>query len=181
MPQSRRMARMMNAIAFLVACTPVSMSMAKKPVEMAARAEHPGDALRSRLGIALPPSDTMIIVYGVAQHHTRTEWSVVASRSKDGSWTIQRAGEEGPGLLQIEPHSLPNSSSTLSGADAGKLDRLLKGQGIFREKPTGGELIIGGYVSAMEIITPKRSRTVEWAGRLTGKLGEVADLVIGTG
>lgn len=106
---------------------------------------------------------------------------MVASLSKDGSWTIERAGEEGPGLLGIDPRPLPTSSSKLSADDAGKLDVLLKDRDVFRGEAAGGELAMGGYVSEMEIITPARTRRVDWAGRLAGKLGEIADLVIGAG
>jgi hypothetical protein len=89
-------------------------SLTAAPTQVVAeRSQHPGDALRSRLGVVLPTADTMIIIYGVAQHHTRTEWSIVASRSKDGKWTVERAGKEGPGLLPIYPHPLSASKTAL--------------------------------------------------------------------
>lgn len=47
---------------------------------------------------------------------------------------------------------------------------------MYRETVGGGELSIGGYISAMEIVTPGRARRVARTGRLTGKLGDVADL-----
>jgi hypothetical protein len=123
----------------------------------------------------------MIVVYGVAQHHTRTEWSVVASRREDGTWSVERAGEEGPGLLNIDPRPLPPSKATLSADKGMMLDRLLGDRATFREKVRGGDPSIGGFASEMEIMTPARTRRVSWTGKLVGKLGQVADLVIGAG
>jgi hypothetical protein len=143
--------------------------------------KHPGDALRSRLGIHLPTSDTMVIIYAVAQHHTRTEWSVVAWRSEDGNWTIERGGEESSGLLSIQPHLMRRSKATLSAGDAAKLDHLLRQRDVYREKVTGGKPAVGGYFNQMEIITPERSLSANWTGRLVGKLGRIADIVIGPG
>ncbi len=144
-----------------------------------ARSGHPGDDLRARLGVTLPRSDSMIIVYGVAQHHTRSEWSVIAWRSPNGTWTVERAGEESSGLLRVKPHALPSSKKILTGSEAAQLDRLIKDKDVFREAVQAGEVSVGGFGSTMEIVTPKGKRTVDWVGRLTGKLGEIADLVIG--
>lgn len=174
------MTKLRPSIALMLLCitSPLAAEPAQVPAE---RSEHPGDALRSRLGVALPAAGTMIIIYGVAQHHTRIEWSVVASRSKDGKWVVERAGEEGPGLLQIDPRPLSVSKMTLPADKATALDRLLSDRKAYREKVAGGDLAIGGYASEMEIITPKHTRKVDWTGRLVGKLGQIADLVIGPG
>jgi hypothetical protein len=46
------------------------------------------------------------------------------------------------------------------------------------EKVNGGDMPIGGYASTMEIITPKRTRTIDCTGKLAGKLGQIVDTVI---
>jgi hypothetical protein len=156
------------------ACAPAPSVQAKN-----AGNGHPGDALRARLGITLPRSDSMLIVYGVAQHHTKSEWSVIAWRSPSGTWTIERAGEESSKILRVQRHALPSSRKVLTQSEAAKLDRLIKDKDVFRETVQGGKVSIGGFGSTMEIITRRSTRTVNWVGRLTGKLGEIADLVIG--
>jgi hypothetical protein len=171
------MTKILSSIALMLLSATSSLTAAPTQV-VGERSQHPGDALRSRLGVVLPTADTMIIIYGVAKHHTRTEWSIVASRSKDGKWTVERAGEEGPGLLPIDPHPLSASKTTLS-SDTGKaLDHLLSDRQAYLEKVSGGDMPIGGYASTMEIITPKRTRTIDWTGKLVGKLGQIVDTVI---
>jgi hypothetical protein len=141
---------------------------------------HPGDALRARLGITLPHSDSMVIVRGVAQHHTKFEWSVVAWRSRTGTWTVERAGEESSGLLKLGPQAIPSTKKILTVSEAAQLERLIKDRDVLKEVVVKtGQLSVGGYQSMMEIITPRGKRTVSWVGRLTGKLGAIADVVIG--
>ncbi|GAA0665054.1 hypothetical protein FHT00_000983 [Sphingomonas insulae] len=174
------MTKIPSSIALMMLCATSSLGAAP-PQGAVERSQHPGDALRARLGVVLPATDTMIIIHGVAQHHTRTEWSIVASRSKDGQWTVERAGEEGPGLLAIEPHPL-SASKTILTPDKGKaLDRLLGDRQAYLEKVSGGDLSIGGYASTMEIVTSGRTRRVDWTGRLVGKLGQIVDLVTSPG
>ncbi len=171
------MVKILSSMALMLLSATSSLT-AEATHNVAERSRHPGDALRSRLGVVLPAADTMIIIYGVAQHHTRTEWSVVASRSKGEKWTVERVGEEGPGLLPIDPHPLSASKTALS-SDTGKaLDRLLSDCQAYFEKVSGGDMPIGGYASTMAIITPKRTRTIDWTGKLVGKLGQIVDTVI---
>lgn len=148
-----------------------------RPVQTA----HPGDALRSRLGVELPHAETLVIVYGVAQHHTRTEWSVVAWRERNGRWKVQRAGEESGGLFKIDRHALAGSTKVLGATESAELDGLVNDPEVYREALQGGDPPVGGFASQMEIITPKRRRAADWEGRLAGRLGEIADLVIGAG
>lgn len=171
------MTKILSSIALMLLSAASSLAAAPTQV-VVERSQHPGDALRSRLGVVLPTADTMIIIYGVAQHHTRTEWSIVASRSKNGKWTVERAGEEGPGLLPIDSHPLSVSKAELPSGAGKVLDHLLNDRHAYLEEVSGGDMPIGGYASTMEIITPKRTRTINWTGKLVGKLGQIVDTVI---
>jgi hypothetical protein len=174
------MTRFLPSIALMLLCATSSLTGARAQI-VVERSQHPGDALRFRLGAVLPTADTMIIIHGVAQHHTRTEWSIVASRSTDGTWIVERTGEEGPGLLPIDPHPLSPSKTALASGKGEALDHLLGDRHAYLERVSGGDLPIGGYASTMEIITPKRTRSIDWTGKLVGKLGQIVDIVINPG
>ena len=140
---------------------------------------HPGDELRARLGLKMPKARSLVIIHGIAAHHTSKQWSIVAWRDNDGRWTIQRGGEAGSGLLKMERVVFKTETKAL-GTEAGRaLDALLNDADVFQETPIGGEYYAGSLNSTMEIISPTGRQTVCWAGKLAGKLGSIADQVIG--
>ena len=154
---------------------------------------HPGEALRQRLGKTLPRAAEMVIVYGIAAHHSKVEWSVVAWRTEHGEWRIDKAGEEvsyfppppGSPPGRPAPQKLPEQSMTLSPDVGRQLDALLSDRTLYSERDQAPAMDrappIGGFSSEMEIVSPVGRRRVGWYGRLLGKAGEVADIVIGPG
>jgi hypothetical protein len=140
---------------------------------------HPGDELRASLGLKVPEARSLVIVYGVAAHHTSKQWSIVAWRDKGARWTIQRGGEAGSGLLKKERVVFKTETKELP-AEAGRaLDAVLNDASVFEERPSGEQSYVGSLNSTMQIISPARRRTVCWSGRLNGKLGSIADQVVG--
>jgi len=170
----------MKNLCLLLAC--LSFAACSPPGEaekLRAPISHPGDDLRAELGLTLPASDMMIIASGEAVHHTRAEWSVVAWRSADGAWTVERAGRESGHMFPMETKIFPLKRKLLSAEEARRLEQLIAAPALYREAVPLSIPPIGGFESAMEIVTPKTSRLVKWGGRLTGRLGQVADIVIG--
>ncbi len=138
-------------------------------------------ALRARYGVAAPEAREIIRVDSIAVHHTRTEWSTIAWRDTAGLWRISAVGEDGPGgLLPIEKSLLPERIRTLPARDGRALDRLLRSDGLYRETVRRtGDIGIGAFVHVMEIVTPTGKTVVRWDGRLRGRTGHVADIVLG--
>ena len=144
--------------------------------------QHPGDALRKRMGVTLPQAEHMVIVYRSAAHYTRSEWSMVAWKDPRGVWRVAREGEVSSGpLLKIEPRRQPSSERKLSAAEAMHLEELLAARVAHTQPIASSGARFDGYQSWMEIITPERARTVSWMGDATGTLGQIADIVIGRG
>jgi len=138
-------------------------------------------ALRARYGVATPEAREIVRIDSVAVHHIRTEWSTIAWRDAAGLWRISAVGEEGPGgLLTIEKRLLPETIRTLPARDGQALDRLLRSHGLYRETVRRtGEIGIGAPFHVMEIVTPVGRTVVRWTGRLRGRTGHVADIVLG--
>lgn len=139
---------------------------------------HPGDSLRARLGLTVPKASALVIVHRGAAHHTSKQWSVVAWRNADGLWTVQRGGETGGGLLARERVVLKTETWLLPVEAGETLDGLLSDAGTFEEPALGEESYIGSLDSTMEVISTAGRRTVCWSGKLTGRLGAIADHVM---
>jgi hypothetical protein len=138
--------------------------------------------LRRRLGIRDPEGPSVIYVHSEAAHHLTDEYTRVATRGADGRWTIVLIGEERSGILQIEPRPLPQETTALGPADSAALDRLLHLRALYNQRPPRErEAALGAYVHAMEIVTPRGHVVMRWTGRLRGRLGRVADLIMGRG
>ena len=137
--------------------------------------------LRARYNISSPDSAAIIYVHSISVHHLREEFSTVATRDADGRWHISVVGEEGPGLLKIEQRLDSSDVRTLFKAEGRHLDRLLKQADLYRERSEfpKGITTVGAIFHTMEIDTPKRHLVVRWVGRLRGRAGAVADLVMG--
>lgn len=103
----------------------------------------------------------------------------MAWREKGGRWMVQRGGEAGSGLMKKERVVFPTHTDALPPEAGVTLDSLLNDAGIFEEKPSGEAPYAGSLNSTMEIVSPAGRRTVCWSARLSGKLGAVADRVIG--
>jgi hypothetical protein len=138
--------------------------------------------IRARYNIPTPESEVAIYVDSVSVHHLREEQSAVATRDADGHWHVSAVVEEGPGLLNVEPHLVSNDTRTLSDTEGRQLDELLAQDDLYRERWESRETpAVGAMFHTMEIDTPAGHMVIWWFGRLGGKAGTVADLVIGRG
>lgn len=102
-------------------------------------------------------------------------------KMKGGRWQRSQVIEVGPGgLLPIERKLESNETAKLPDRDARLLDRLIKDPKLYevRVRRTG-EIGIGAPGHVMAIVTPYGRTTLKWDGRLRGKAGTVADLVLG--
>lgn len=165
----------LSLFAVLVAAAPA------EPDALLAPETRQSLALRARYGVPVPQSSAKVYVYSVAAHHTRTEWSTIAWRNADGAWAVSQMGEEGPGgLLAIEPRLLPQTAKKLSAREGLYLDQLLRAKGLYREAPRrSGEVGVGAPFHVMEIVGDEGRTVVRWNGRLRGRAGLVADIVLG--
>ncbi len=89
--------------------------------------------------------------------------------------------QDGPGgLLAIEKRLTFNAEAALPAAEGRRLDALLRERGLYAEKPRRtGSATVGGASHVMEIVAPTGHVVVRWEGRLEGRLGGVADMVLG--
>ena len=138
-------------------------------------------ALRARYGVVTPEAREIIRVDSIATHHIMTERSTIAWRDAAGLWRISAVGEDGPGgLLPIEKRLLPETIRTLSAREGRALDLLLQSDGLYRETVRRtGDIGIGAPSHVMEIVTPVGRTVVRWNGRLRGRAGHVADILLG--
>lgn len=175
--------RLVVCILFIMvsACARDDAVVQVRPIEHAPEIKD-SIALRARYNVATPNIEPVIYVDSIAVHHTRDEQAAVASRDADGHWHVSAVVEEGPGLLKLEQHLVSNDTRPLSDSEGRKLDELLRQADLYREKsqlrdPPG----VGGFIHTMEIDTPAGHTVIKWTGRLLGKAGAVADLIIGAG
>ncbi len=63
------------------------------------------------------------------------------------------------------------------------LDQLLRDKRLYDENSHSKDnrLRVGAAEHTMEIVTPRGRKVVTWIGRLVGRTGKVADLVMGRG
>jgi len=140
-------------------------------------------ALRAAYGVPSPQGSATVYVHSIAVHHTRTDWSTIAWRGADGVWSVSVMGQEGPGglLRDIKKSPIPEEVRTLSAREGRSLDRLLADRALYRETPRHGAVTgVGAPYHIMEIVSPEGTLVVRWDGRLRGRGGHVADLVLGS-
>ncbi len=136
--------------------------------------------LRGRYNAPVPKSELIVYVDSISVHHTREEQSAIAARGADGHWQMSFV-EEGPGLLKVEQRLVSSRTNTLSDAKSRELDNLLKQAALYRENSKTTDIpVVGAMFHTMEIDTPTGHTVIRWTGRLRGKAGAVADLVIGS-
>jgi hypothetical protein len=162
------------------AARPADFNAQPRPIDHAPEIKQSLE-LRARYNIPSPDSAVTIYVDSISVHHLREEFSTVATRDADGRWHVSVVGEEGPGLLKIEPHLDSNNARTLSEAEGRHLDRLLNQGDLYRERSEFPKKlkVVGAAFHTMEIDTPRKHLVVRWVGRLRGLVGAVADLVMG--
>jgi hypothetical protein len=140
-----------------------------------------GFDLRDRYQAPKPVAANIIYVDSVAVHHVYSEASTVVWKDEAGRWKRSQVIEEGPGgLLQIGRRLELNVITILPSAAAKSLDQLIKDTELYNGKVRRtGKIGIGATFHVMAIVTPYGRTTVEWDGRLRGKTGAVADIVLG--
>jgi len=117
----------------------------------------------------------------VAVHHIHYEASTIVWKDAAGRWQRSQAVESGPGDLLTVSRKLDSSETeTLTESDVQSLDSLIKDPSLYSgEVQRAGKVEIGAAFHVMAISTPYGRTTVKWDGRLLGKSGEVADIVLG--
>jgi len=158
-------------------------SIAAAPTDQFASQTQRSLALRQKYDVPVPRSDWTIYVYSFAAHHLSFEYSTIAWRDEAGQWHISDMGEQGPGLLVIPSESIAETRKTVPPLDSAELDRLLSGKSLYVEKTHSKDkhLGIGASEHTMEIVTPRGRKVVTWMGRLVGRAGRIADIVLGRG
>lgn len=137
-------------------------------------------ALRAKYGVETPASEDRVLAYSEAEHHTAQAYCAVAWRDADGRWTVSGTGEESSGLLRIPTAQIPETKRVMTPSEGLQMDRLLASRALYRQgSPKDGELGVGAMFHTIEIVSPHGHQVIRWTGRLKGKAGQVADLVMG--
>lgn len=139
-----------------------------------------GLALRARHGIASPASKTIVHIYTIAVHHLREEFSTIAIRDASGHWQVSDVGETGGALAPAKDELIPERKRTLSDVEGRTLDRLLADHMLYHETFVAHrQPEIGEPFHHIEVVTPGRRLEIDWIGRLRGRAGRIADLLVG--
>jgi hypothetical protein len=152
--------------------TNVSWAPAESMIE-----EH--RALRKRLGLDFPEKGERIFFFSSGTHHTSVQFTVVAARRTDGLWHVDEAGEEGPGLLRIPVSPMAHRSSDLSAGESRRVDALLADP-CLRSAPRfmrDSEIMSGGALQTLDIVTAKRRLTLSWFGLRTREEERLVNLI----
>ncbi len=171
-------------IAFLLALGLVPSSGAEaQPADTVMAAEtKEGFILRSRNHIPGRMAATAIYLHSIALRQVREEFSTIATRNDDGSWTVGTMGETGPAAKMIKLRVTPEKLRKLSKADASALDALLDDAALYLTASTlPVEPDNNATYRTMEIVTPGHRVVVRWTGALSGKAGNVVDLIAAGG
>lgn len=160
--------------------TPALAPQAPAPIPSSQFAETV--ALRQKYDLAIPTDAPVVFVESTRIHHTRQVFSTIATRDRAGVWTISQIGEETAGLLRIEPRLIPEKVRTLTPQEGATLDRLI-GRAVpySQQRDPSTPPGIGAAFHTMEVVGTDRRVVYQWTGRLNGRPGEIADLVIGAG
>jgi len=137
--------------------------------------------LRTRYGLPIPRSSTIIYIDSVAVHHTYNEASTIIWREPSGVWRWSQASEEGPGgLLPVERKLEYFKEAELSRAQGDMLDRIIRNPGLYSDKiTTSGHIGIGAPYHVMSIVSAHGRATLKWSARLRGAGGDIADIALG--
>jgi len=175
--------RLIAALALALAPLPLGAATRQASDTSLSEGTRQGLALRARYGIAAPVGIVTISIDSIAVHHISEEYSLIAWRDAAGVWTMSQVGENGPALLAILREIIPETKRELSPAESQALDRLVGMRDLYREQPPKPPryIAIGAAFHSMEIVTPRHHLVLPWTGRLEGKAGQIADLLMGPG
>ena len=139
------------------------------------------DALWAAFDERPPEAPARIRIYMSAVHHTRTEWSTVATRGDDGVWHVAVRGRTSSGLLSIDPRLEPPQSWALSAIRSAALTSLVDDPCVAAEPSYVADLRLppnpgsGGWT--LEIQTPRLTRQASGYNGWHGQSTLVADLL----
>ena len=135
--------------------------------------------LRERMKTSFPKGPRRILFWSSGMHHTRVSFSVVAVRDTQGRWRTSGIGEEGPGLLAIEPRPLQRLERKLSPEESRNLDQALADRCLYAS-PTfqrDAGIASGGSVQTLEVETPEQRWVSSWFGVRTPQQEAVISLI----
>ena len=140
-----------------------------------------GYLLRERYNLPKPTGTSVVAVDSVAVHHLRSEGSTVVWRDESGQWRWDQAIEIGPGgLLAVDRKLESHEAKALTAAEGRLLDKLIRSRTLYSEPlRRTGRVGIGAPFHVMSIDTPFGRRMLRCDGRLRGKAGALADIVLG--
>ena len=136
-------------------------------------------ALRARLNSAVPEGATRILLWSSGKHHTSVSLSIIAVRDARGEWRTSGVGEEGPGLLPIEPRPMDVLDRNLTPEEGRALDQALEDPCLyasprFQRNP---DIASGGAFQTIEIESPGRRWVASWFGARTPQIEAVVNLI----
>jgi hypothetical protein len=169
-------------VVLLAACVTPAVAQANKNFSGTSAPElMNGFELRDRYNLPKHLGETAIYIDSVSVHHVRSEASTIMWKGAAGKWQRSQVVEIGPGGLLTIPRKLEsNETRTLTAAEAQSVERLIKDPGLYSgEVQRTGELTVDSWFHVMEIISPYGRTTLKWDGRLLGKSGEIADVMLG--
>ncbi|MEG8029854.1 hypothetical protein [Sphingomonas aerolata] len=137
------------------------------------------ESLRKRLGVPMPVGSTRISLWTFGKHHTSVSYSLIVVRDEKGRWHTNGIGEEGPGLLPIEPRTLKIINRALSPEQGRALDQALADQCLYASPTFQRDpgIVSGGAVQTFEVETRTRRWVSSWFGVRTPQQDAVMKLL----
>lgn len=87
-----------------------------------------------------PEAASRILIYLSAYHHTRDDWSTVATLADDGVWHVAQRGRTSSGMMTIDAGLQAPRTWRLSAADSATLTSLLDNPCVAAEPPYVADL-----------------------------------------
>ncbi len=119
------------------------------------------------------------MLWSSGMHHTSVQYSVIAVRDAAGAWHTNAVGEEGPGLLAIEPQPMEVLDRTLSSEEGRALDRALADPCLYRSPTFQSDprIAAGGATQTVEVVSPSRKWVASWFGVRTPQEQTIVDMI----
>ena len=137
-------------------------------------------ALRERLRLGFPESRERVLYHSFGRHHETVEFSVVATRDVRGTWHVDQAGEQGPGLLSLPATALPRKTHALTTEESRRIDALI-GDRCLHFSPTfmrDPNIVSGGATQTLEIERGGRRTVISWFGSRTPQTDQLLKLIV---
>jgi hypothetical protein len=178
------MKRLMSALAFALLTASTAQAAEPSPVTLSSTTEE-SLALRARNGVEAPRGEATIYLRFYTYHHGSTDFSYIAWRKPDGTWSVSHVGETKsnvpppPGRPPSEAKASPEQTRVLDAADAAALDALLKSRTLGATPVQARDTGVGAPQITMEIVAPSKHVVLSWMGEPSGEARQVSDIVLG--